>query len=303
MELLTIIVHDPSQTLGPALLQKLQSEFARLHKDDIATELSSDHHGGFCYVYIVIAGKNAPNPRMWRDKISRRSAFVLADFIIEFEELNLIRKLVRSEYNYKDTEEMNMIEGYCRQFLFSADDSGLNMEEVKRFRREMIYTELEKYLLENNQIHLDGFITFRLSDYMGELREVIDYAVDEYQLDKQYQEFISLLQYFVYIQEVKVPSVHLLHEGGNDFNMLNSQLQPISTDDIDASFTVEVLNHNTNYEDVIVSTLITISPRQVFIHSTESKLPIIQTISQIFEGRVQLCHGCSLCKSHVCGTD
>lgn len=296
MDLLTIIVADPSQTTGPALLQKLQSELSRIHKEEVIVGLSCEHRAG--HSRIVIAG-DALVPPGWHDRLIRQTSRVIADFMITNEEIPQVRRLIRHELFDMGEEEWSIIEGYCRQFLFADEELGLNIEEAKQYRIAMVADELQKYLAESAYLDVEGFMMFRLPEYRNELREVIQYALGEYQLDKQYQEFISLLQYFVYIQEVKVPSVHLLHDGNNDFNILNSQLQPISTEDIDASITVEVLNHNTYFEDVLVSTLITISPRQVFIHSAETGLPIIQTISQIFEGRVQICHGCPLCQSHA----
>ena len=56
-------------------------------------------------------------------------------------------------------------------------------------------------------------MTFRLQSYEQELREMAEYAVDEFMLDQQYEEFVSLLKYFVYFQEPKMPLVHVIHKG------------------------------------------------------------------------------------------
>ena len=55
-------------------------------------------------------------------------------------------------------------------------------------------------------------------------------------MDRQYQEFISLLQYFVYIQEAKIPAAHLIHKGGHEFVILNDRMEPIDANEFDASF-------------------------------------------------------------------
>ncbi len=117
---------------------------------------------------------------------------------------------------------------------------------------------------------------------MEELHEVIDYAVDEFLMERQYQEFISLLKYFVYIQEAKTPAAHLMHKGGSEFTILNDQLQPIDANQFDSSFSIELLDKDINFEDMIVSTLITVSPEQIYIHTREPDVQIISTISQIF---------------------
>ena len=60
---------------------------------------------------------------------------------------------------------------------------------------------------------MEGFIRFRLKDYIEELKYIIDGSVDELLIDREYNEFIKLLRYFVEIQEPKVEEVHVLLEG------------------------------------------------------------------------------------------
>jgi putative sporulation protein YtxC len=114
-------------------------------------------------------------------------------------------------------------------------------------------------------------------------------------MDKQYQEFISLLQYFVYIQDAKIPSAHLMHQGGHQFILLNDQFKPIETTQLDTWFTIEMLDKEVNFEDMIVSTLITVAPQQIYIHTREPEAQIIKTIMQIFEGRFSICDYCRQC--------
>lgn len=296
MELLSIILTDPSKDHAPALMERLKAELSRLRKENCATELSCQQFERFSE--ITIAGK-LPSFQLREsgDLVYRKVGGVLADFILDHEESKVIRRIIVNEFHFKDPQDIGKIEGYCQQFLFSAGHAKIPDKDARRSRKQKISRQLVAFLRENERIHLEGFVAFRLHDYLDELREVVEYAMDEYQMDQQYQEFISLLKYFVYIQEAKIPVAHLIHRGGNEFSIFNDQLKPISTDDIDASFTLEVMDRNTNFEDVIVSTLITVSPQQIYIHTKEPELQMIQTIMQIFENRVVLCHGCRLCKS------
>ena len=71
-------------------------------------------------------------------------------------------------------------------------------------RKSKILHKVLDYLSQNNCINIDGFINFRLQDYIEDLNKVIEQAVDELLLEKEYQEFIMLLKYFVDIQEPRL---------------------------------------------------------------------------------------------------
>ena len=80
----------------------------------------------------------------------------------------------------------------------------MNSSPSRLRRIQMLKEQLIALLEENPQLSLDGFLKFRIQEYKEELREIAEYAIDEFMMDRQYQEFISLLQYFVYIQEAKI---------------------------------------------------------------------------------------------------
>ena len=138
-------------------------------------------------------------------------------------------------------------------------------------------------------------VRFRLLRYTEHLRGIVEYAIDEYTADKQYEEFISLLKYFVYIQEAKIPAAHLIHRGAHQFDLLNEKMEPIETKQLD-QFVVEMIDKEINYEDMIVSTLITVSPQHVYIHTRNPDMQVIRTIQQIFEDRAAVCTSCPLCR-------
>ncbi|TVY01075.1 putative sporulation protein YtxC [Paenibacillus cremeus] len=233
------------------------------------------------------------------DQVYAWAGEAIADYLISEEEQRQLRSIIRKEFHYSQEEDIQGIIGYCEQMLSGAvewNDPQSRKEAYLR-RRSKISDELTDYLREQTELNLEGFLRFRLQAYLDELRDVVEYAVDEFVMDRQYQEFISLLKYFVYIQEAKMPFVHLIHKGGNEFMLLNDQMEPIDTDDADAVVTVEMLEKDMNFEDMIVSTLITVSPEQIYIHTREPELQVIQTISQIFENRVELCGYCRLCQN------
>lgn len=224
----------------------------------------------------------------------KRLAESLAEAMMAETERQIVRSIISKEYAYRDVQEIAKIEKYCEQLLYPADEA--NADTARR-RKKKLTAALHAYLQEYSRLHWKGFVDFRLKEFRDDLREVVEYAIDEYLMEKQYQEFISLLKYFVYIQEAKIPVAHLMHKGGHDFDLLNEQMVPIDTSQYD-TFTVELLDQEINFEDMVVSALITVSPETIYVHTHEPEQQVIKTIMNIFEGRAQLCTSCKACQAH-----
>ena len=56
------------------------------------------------------------------------------------------------------------------------------------------------------------------------------------------------------------------------------------------------LNQDVEYDDLLLSALITISPRRIILHVI-SPIEIVETIVNVFRERVRICEGCDLCRS------
>ncbi|MNG36180.1 YtxC-like family protein [compost metagenome] len=58
-----------------------------------------------------------------------------------------------------------------------------------------------------------------------------------------------------------------------------------------------MVEYEMNVEDMVISTLVPISPKQIVIHTRQPELQIIRTIESIFGIRVSVCVGCGSCHS------
>ncbi|WP_438446597.1 sporulation protein YtxC [Gorillibacterium sp. sgz5001074] len=279
------------QDLYDCLFQHIDST---LHN----SSLEWNHHKGFTEITVgrpqSRAGKSSKVKADWLESVSG----VLADYLLEHAEDFLLTGMIRRGGQYKEEETADVL-GYCKQIM-SEEDSMRDptAEQHGRTRRKKLLTQdLLQCVQQEPILNVDGFLRFRLAKYGGELKDIIEYAKDEYLMDQQYKEFIALLKYFVYIQDAKIPEAHLLHKGGHEFLLLNEQLKPIETDQLDTTFKVEFLDKDYSFEDLIVSTLITIAPEKIYIHTREPGVAVIKTISQIFEGRSEICDYCGVCGS------
>lgn len=143
---------------------------------------------------------------------------------------------------------------------------------------------------ENDIINIDGFLTFRMRNFREDIESIIDYVFERYMVEKEYNEFIRLLKYFVDIQESKIEEVNIFitDEGDyvikdkNDNDILNLFLKELCSEKI----IVE-----TNLEDVIISGLITNVPQKIKVYGKEksNNKEFLDTIDKVFGERVSYC--------------
>lgn len=225
----------------------------------------------------------------------QQMADILSDLILGQWEKFLLWDLIRENYYYFSEEERRDIFHFASRYVGHEDDGRGVVYRLRR--RSRVRKKIHEFLGQNNQIVIDGFIRFRLKEYVDELQEAVDRAVDDFLLEREYREFIQLLKYFVEIQEPRQELVHVLLLPGGGFELLDEHEQAIKSDYLE-SFVLDVMQNEINYEDMLVSALITLAPGRIIFHRGEGELQdnTVLTIKNVFSGRVNECPGCRLCK-------
>jgi putative sporulation protein YtxC len=149
------------------------------------------------------------------------------------------------------------------------------------------------FLRESKLLAIDGYVRFRLGFYRKALTKCVHDAVDQFLLDQEYQDFISLLKYFVSVQDSKIDLVHIMHKGVKQFELLDADGDSLQLND--GGTLQEIVEHSFSHEDLIVSTLLTIAPEKIILHTKFPEENIIRTLTQIFEARMIKCSGCNTC--------
>ena len=289
---MTFTLMSPSRNKVPVLVQHLQHMLKPLQKSWMMDTFEYNSH-----IHIRVIPQGTTWSMTQKKQITGAVSQALLHYLIQAEEESIVAEIIRMDFGYKDELEQAKVLAYCRQLLEQERTTSSGSIAITPTNKRLHKTleEIRSFLTQHQKMNITGFLQFRAGDYRNELVEVVESAVDNYLMDKQYQEFISLLQYFVYIQDAKIPSAHLMHQGGHEFILLNDQFKPIETTQLDTWFTIEMLDKEVNFEDMIVSTLITVAPQQIYIHTREPEAQIIRTIMQIFEGRFSICDYCRQC--------
>lgn len=288
MELFTLLV-NPAVIDAETVANEIRDALRSVHTITEHVELRRVPLVGGTGIVCDLSPEDGEGMAAARKGVAR----LLAERAIDAYEHTLMDRCVRREMDKDDPEGLEGVRVHCMQLLApQPDEEGFDAFRERRVGK--LATEMEAYLREEPFLHLEGFLRFRADAYLEELRDTVSYAIDECMMERQYQEFISLLKYFVYIQEAKIPAAHVVHYGNHDFALYDASMRPIDTKQMD-QFVVELIDKDINYEDVIVSTLISVSPGKLYVHTRCPEQQVIKTILTIFEGRAELCTDCSLC--------
>jgi putative sporulation protein YtxC len=282
--------------------RRLDGELKGLEREGFNIDIIETSRG-----YLTFLGCNVErqNPALLstRDIVMLCRHYVanaLSDLIIEDWEGMLVRKIIRQNYQHLSPEEQDAVFGNVEDSL--EDTSGSRGIIWRITRKAKVLNKLLEYLDLNDVLILDGFVTFRLKDYLEELEEVVDQAVDEYLLDREYQEFIKLLRHFAGLQEPKAERIHVFLRPEGNFRM-RDQNGRIIEDEFLSHCARDLVGEGIECEDVLISSLVTLAPSRVVIHRGGHSLSRMgtETLKGVFGERLEHCNGCSWCRGEPSG--
>lgn len=211
---------------------------------------------------------------------------LIGEVVIEFYEEKILKQLINYNYFYFDEYEKNKILENCIQLIEPE------VYTPKLFDNKNI----KEYVKENKAMVLDGFVYFRLKAYLEYLDEVVDSGVNQFIIEKEYREFISLLRVYV---ESKVPEYNLLHliyiNGESILLDEKRNIVSVSENIYNAKYLSDI---SFSSNDFALNTLLCLLPKRIEIHLIDDEDEFINTLKLIFEGRVTICKDCDICKTY-----
>ncbi|NLS45509.1 MAG: hypothetical protein GX969_07230 [Firmicutes bacterium] len=294
MEIITVGIPDHGFGVQERLLEKIRT----LGEKGIHVNMTEKSEGPFLFLCFSIPDCGQGVPAGQRDILCYHVASALADSIVFDMEIELIKKTLRTRYSYFDEGEREKIAEYVLDALNRGDQghSENRAQAITRRRNDILFTLLD-YLDTGDYLILEGFMRFRLKRYIEQIAIAVDSAVDDFVMEKEYNEFIRLLKYFVDVQEPKIEEIHVLAKPDGRFRLLDQNGESIDSDYLEG-VPSESGRGCVDHEDVLISALITVSPQKIILHGFKGK-NANDTICRVFDTRVSDCPGCHLCKEFV----
>ncbi|MGV8145948.1 MAG: sporulation protein YtxC [Alkaliphilus sp.] len=229
-------------------------------------------------------------------------ALALLEHIEKKEQTKIIKEIVQQECYYFSKKEKDEIEKTAIGFLGNNKKSFEDIMSFKKLEktRAVLIDSILQSLNRENCFNIRGFIDFRLKDYCLVLVEVVEKAIEEYLMKREFNDFIKLLRYFVDVQEPKVKIVHIALDEEDKFRLYDNQNKLINDENL-RDIAVEISGKYIGYDDLLVSSLITIAPEKIYIHhiAQMKKREVYKTISKVFASKVEICSGCKWCVAYV----
>lgn len=213
-------------------------------------------------------------------------ATILSYLTIDYFENDIVKNILVSNYFYFDNLEIDRILDMCME---NISDNEFNN------RHMLLFDAFYDYITENHSIVLSGFINFRLSAYREIIEDLVNLSVNEFIIEREYLEFISLLKLYINSQPSTCDTIHLVcfdYDSillDEDMNILE-----VDKDALNAKYLSDVSFSNNDY---ILNTLLNLLPNKVFLHLTSisGNLDFINTLKLIFEDRLEICTDCNIC--------
>lgn len=211
----------------------------------------------------------------------------IEDVIINIYLEDIIKERIMKIYEGEKFQEENHVISRIKDEIRL---SYIYIEEKIEIRRK-----LYDYLMENETIDIDGYIRFRLNEYLYIVDTAVDSIISGIKEERRLEDFVNMVQYFVDIQEPKIDYLNVILKN-HDFTLKDMDNEIVGIEIIDKvkkEFRGELISRS----DVLLSTLIIMSPRRIVVHSKKKDSPLIGAISEIFRDRFVFCSGCNMCES------
>ncbi|MDI4644658.1 putative sporulation protein YtxC [Cohnella hashimotonis] len=228
--------------------------------------------------------------REFCDKIG----MVLAEFVLAVKEPQALERFMQRRLGTRDQKEIKtgireaivLLNGELPDGEAGGPDAVAG--EGRKRRLVKIAVKLGDYLWRNGSLHLDGFMRFRMREHAEELKEAAETAVEEMLMDRQYQEFMRLLQSMVKGQETGLPAIHVLHGGGQGPTLLDEKMRPLQDEPVTEPI-LQAASDQQDRESLLVTRLLAASPRRLYIHTDEPDAQVVRTLMGIFGERAAIC--------------
>ncbi|HOL84906.1 putative sporulation protein YtxC [Thermoclostridium caenicola] len=227
---------------------------------------------------IIIGGFMRRNGKRYSHVIQQVSDS-LADYILKSYEKEILSRIIHRICNglpKRDLDEINRIA--CKR-LYPENMT----ENMIKERRRLISDKISEYLRTSRNLTLEGFITFRLGEYVKKLEVEVDRAIRQYFVEKQYEEYINLLTAFIRMQCPRVPELHVFVQPDGSYRVQGADPFDIP-DDITRGYGIDKGHPVIRDDDFMIGFLLTCAPIRIFIHHADKfkNKELLNTIKTVF---------------------
>ncbi len=222
-------------------------------------------------------------------------ANALSDAIVNGWEPVLIRDILDREYGFLDIGERVHVVRQVNGEMSPGDD----MTRYKIRRKGFVLERLYEYLENNDHLSIDGFVAFRLRDYVEALTHRVDESVNDLLVAREYVQWTELLR-DLSLPEMDSPEVvHALFDPEQGWELRDDEGCALR-DRLLGEYSWWYVEKGLDHPDLVITSLIILRPKKMVVHDPweiGDHLGVISSLEDIFLDRLQMCYGCAHCDS------
>jgi putative sporulation protein YtxC len=211
---------------------------------------------------------------------------LLCDFILETKCDDWFRRIITEKFFFQDQEEVQHIVDIVHSIL-EGERKELAVFFKEFEHRNDLYQIVNQVIKRELSFSFDSFVKFRLRPFMEKLEKYVQVSIDEYKMEQDYQMFIQTLRDFISTRAPKLTHLHIVM--GEEVTFYNDQLSAISRSEILKMIDRKLLfNHPVYVDSTTIAPLLSIAPSTFCLYTKDVEQPLVRTIKNIFEERVQI---------------
>lgn len=240
-------------------------------------------------VIVHYLGNNIPE---FYDELST----VITNCIIDNYENLIVHKLLLINYFYFDDSDLDVIEKNCNNILSKNMTDVVSTQNDVIDRKHYLWTDVLKYISYNKSIVLDGFVAFRILNYINCIDSIVDFSVNKFVINREYAEFIDMLKIYVASKPPETNLVHLIYV--NEESILldsNKNIISLTKNNLDTCYLSDISFSSNDYA---LNSLLSLLPKKIVVHLICPKDDFINTLQAIFGESITMCSDCAICKAY-----
>ncbi|MEA4883077.1 MAG: putative sporulation protein YtxC [Clostridia bacterium] len=228
-----------------------------------------------------------------RTALRRSVASAVSGLIFEELEEALLVDTLKSRHPELSGDEALAVSGYAETIL----NEGILGVLDPVMRSHEVAADVEACLSDCSMLVVEGYVRFRMKEYMEEVQRSADEALARFMADREHREFVRLLKYFVDLQEQREDEVHVVRLPNGGFELLGQDGAEVNGEYM-GTLAADLLDEGVEMADLLISALMTVSPGRIVLHFNPDE-SVADMLASVFEGKVEVCQGCRLSACQV----
>ena len=204
---------------------------------------------------------------------------LLADIIVENLQVRHLVRLLKQDYDFlPEKDQCEILVCVLKGLWYGSKEQRSDVSECKQTVMQRLRALLNEEMPDT--LVLEGFMRFRMKDYLDRWNTALSLGVENYIRKKEYAEFVDILRLFINIRIPRVRKVHVCVDGHGEYLLLDERLCLLKC---------TFLGKRIDKDDALLSALVNMSPLTIVVHNKDrfEDARILETIKDVFGKRVE----------------